>query len=107
MARNFAGCEYSAIRNQENYMLSGHPHIKSIRVSETFLQDRTRRRLVVDTDLSMPDSGRIEENEKLLDLHNYLEQIAANDFADFDEVEIRTLPRTMSSFQSRLLQKRV
>jgi len=71
-------------------MLSGHPHIKSIRVSETFLNDRTLRRLVVDTDLMMPPSGRIEENHKLLDLHNYLEHIAAHDFADFDEVEIRT-----------------
>jgi len=71
-------------------MLSGHPHIKSIRVSETFLHDKTLRRLVVDTDLMMPSSGRIEENDKLLDLHNYLEHIAVNDFADFDEVEIRT-----------------
>lgn len=74
-------------------MLSGHPHIKSIRVSETFLNNRVRRRLVVDTDLAMPGSGRIEENTKLLDLHNYLESIALHDFADFDEVEIRT-PRT-------------
>lgn len=74
-------------------MLSGHPHIKSIRVSETFLHDQISRRLVVDTDLLMPESGRIEENEQLLDLHNYLEHIAVNDFADFDEVEIRT-PRT-------------
>lgn len=71
-------------------MLSGHPNIKSIRVSETFLDDRMRRRLVVDTDLMMPESGRIEENDKLLALHNYLEDIAVNDFADFDEVEIRT-----------------
>lgn len=81
-------------------MLSGHPNIKSIRVSETFLDDRLRRRLVVDTDLIMPPSGRIEENDKLLALHNYLEDIAVNDFADFDEVEIRT-PRTVpDSFQS-------
>jgi len=71
-------------------MLSGHPHIKSIRVSETFLHDKILRRLVVDTDLAMPESGRIEENHHLLDLHNYLEHIARNDFADFDEVEIRT-----------------
>lgn len=71
-------------------MLSGHPHIKSIRVSETFLADKILRRLVVDTDLIMPDSGRIEENYRLLDLHNYLEHIALHDFADFDEVEIRT-----------------
>lgn len=71
-------------------MLSGHPHIRSLRISESFLQGRTLRRLVVDTDLSMPDSGRIEENQKLQDLHNYLEAIALNDFADFDEVEIRT-----------------
>lgn len=71
-------------------MLSGHPHIKNIRVSETFLLDKTLRRLVVDTDLAMPESGRIEENHHLLDLHNYLEQIALHDFADFDEVEIRT-----------------
>lgn len=71
-------------------MLSGHPHIKSVRVSESFLHDKTLRRLVVDTDLAMPESGRIEENRKLLDLHNYLEQIAMHDFADFDEVEIRT-----------------
>lgn len=85
-------------------MLSGHPHIKSIRVSETFLQDRLNRRLVVDTDLLMPASGRIEENEKLLDLHNYLEHIAVNDFADFDEVEIRTPPRAAHSFHSRLQQ---
>lgn len=70
-------------------MLSGHPHIKNLRVSESFLQGRMLRRLVVDTDLSMPRSGRIEENEKLLALHNYLEQIAMHDFADFDEVEIR------------------
>lgn len=71
-------------------MLSGHPHIKSIRVSETFLHDKILRRLVVDTDLAMPESGRIEENHRLLDLHNYLEHIARHDFADFDEVEIRT-----------------
>ena len=71
-------------------MLSGHPHIKSVRVSETFLHDKTLRRLVVDTDLAMPESGRIEENPHLLDLHNYLEQIALHDFADFDEVDIRT-----------------
>ena len=76
-------------------MLSGHPHIKSLRVSESFLNNRIRRRLVVDTDLSMPRSGRIEENQKLYDLHNYLEIIAANDFGDFDEVEIRT-PRLSS-----------
>jgi len=71
-------------------MLSGHPHIKSVRVSETFINDSMHRRLVVDTDLKMPASGRLEENDKLLDLHNYLEYIAVNDFADFDEVEIRT-----------------
>jgi hypothetical protein len=71
-------------------MLSGHPHIKSIRVSEVFLADKLNRRLVVDTDLLMPESGRLEDNEKLLDLHNYLEDIAIHDFADFDEVEIRT-----------------
>lgn len=71
-------------------MLSGHPHIKSARISETFLQHKTLRRLVVDTDLAMPPSGRLEENRRLLDLHNYLEQIALHDFADFDEVEIRT-----------------
>lgn len=76
-------------------MLSAHPHITGIRVSETFLNNRVRRRLVVDTDLKMPVSGRIEENIKLLDLHNYLESIAAHDFADFDEVEIRT-PRLHS-----------
>jgi hypothetical protein len=75
-------------------MLSGHPHIKSIRVSETFFNDRVNRRLVVDTDLAMPASGRIEENDKLLDLHNYLEAIAMNDFADFDEVEIRAQCQT-------------
>lgn len=71
-------------------MLSGHPHIKSMRVSEIFLADKVNRLLVVDTDLTMPESGRIEENAKLLDLHNYLEQLAINDFADFDQVEIRT-----------------
>jgi len=70
-------------------MLSGHPHITNLRVSESFLQGRMLRRLVVDTDLVMPSSGRLEENEKLLDLHNYLDQIAQHDFADFDEVEIR------------------
>ena len=70
-------------------MLSGHPYITNLRVSESFLQGRVMRRLVVDTDLSMPRSGRIEENDKLLALHNYLEEIAAHDFADFDEVEIR------------------
>lgn len=71
-------------------MLSGHPNIKSIRVSVTYEQNQLRRRLVVDTDLVMPRSGRIEENDKLLALHDYLEHIAVNDFADFDEVEIRT-----------------
>lgn len=71
-------------------MLSGHPHIKSIRISETFLHNKTMRRLVVDTDLAMPPSGMIEENSRLLDLHNYLEHLARHDFADFDEVEIRT-----------------
>ena len=82
-------------------MLSGHPNIKSIRVSETFLDDRLRRRLVVDTDLKMPPSGRIEENDKLLALHNYLEHIAVNDFADFDEVEIRTPRIVPNSFHGR------
>lgn len=82
-------------------MLSGHPNIKSIRVSETFLDDRLRRRLVVDTDLMMPPSGRIEENDKLLALHNYLEDIAVNDFADFDEVEIRTPRIVPNSFHGR------
>jgi hypothetical protein len=71
-------------------MLSGHPNIKSIRVSEIYERNQLRRRLVVDTDLVMPSSGRIEENDKLLALHDYLEHIAVNDFADFDEVEIRT-----------------
>ncbi len=71
-------------------MLSEHPHIKSVRVSETFIRNRLCRRLVVDTDLVMPRSGRIEDNTKLYDLHNYLESIATHDFADFDEVEIRT-----------------
>jgi hypothetical protein len=70
-------------------MLSGHPHITNLRISESFLHGRISRRLVVDTDLAMPSSGRIEENKKLLALHNYLEEIAINDFADFDEVEIR------------------
>lgn len=83
-------------------MLSGHPNIKSIRVSETYTQNRMRRRLVVDTDLVMPPSGRIEENDKLLALHDYLEHIAVHDFADFDEVEIRT-PRTApGSFHGRV-----
>lgn len=71
-------------------MLSEHPHIKHIQVSETFLNNRMHRLLVVDTDLSMPSSGRIEENRALLALHDYLERIAVHDFADFDEVEIRT-----------------
>jgi hypothetical protein len=70
-------------------MLSGHPHITNLRVSESYLHGHVSRRLVVDTDLAMPPSGRIEDNEQLLDLHNYLETIALNDFADFDEVEIR------------------
>jgi hypothetical protein len=70
-------------------MLSHHPHITHLRVSESFFQGRMLRRLVVDTDLSMPDSGRLEDNDKLLALHNYLEEIALHDFADFDEVEIR------------------
>lgn len=83
-------------------MLSGHPHIKSIRVSETYLNDRMRRRLVVDTDLAMPASGRIEENAQLLALHNYLEHIAVNDFADFDEVEIRTPRMAARSFHTRM-----
>lgn len=76
-------------------MLSGHPNIKSIRVSEIYERNQLRRRLVVDTDLVMPRSGRIEENDKLLALHDYLEHIAVNDFADFDEVEIRT-PRPVT-----------
>ncbi len=71
-------------------MISEHPHIKNICVSEILLNDRINRRLVVDTDLVMPRSGRIEENDDLLDLHNYLETIAVNDFENFDEVEIRT-----------------
>jgi len=71
-------------------MLSGHPHIKRLQVRESFSMGRLQRRLVVDTDLTMPSSGRIEENKSLLDLHNYLEMIAQNDFADFDEVEIHT-----------------
>jgi hypothetical protein len=71
-------------------MLSGHPHIKRLQVKETFHRGRLQRCLVVDTDLMMPASGRIEENKPLLDLHNYLEMIAQNDFADFDEVEIHT-----------------
>ena len=83
-------------------MLSGHPNIKSIRVSETFVQDRMHRRLVVDTDLVMPSSGRIEENDKLLALHDYLEHIAVHDFADFDEVEIRTPRSAPNSFHGRV-----
>ena len=71
-------------------MLSEHPHITGIHISEGYLIDKPVRRLVVDTDLEMPESGRIEENRLLLDLHNYLEQLAIHDFADFDEVEIRT-----------------
>lgn len=75
-------------------MLSGHPHIKNIRISETYVNDCPHRRLIVDTDLPMPQSGLIEDNKKLLALHDYLERIAINDFADFDEVEIRTpLPK--------------
>lgn len=70
-------------------MLSGHPNITNLRISESFFHGRLSRRLVVDTDLAMPKSGRIEENAKLLALHNYLEEIALHDFADFDEVEIR------------------
>lgn len=83
-------------------MLSGHPNIKSIRVSETYVQNLVRRRLVVDTDLVMPQSGRIEENDKLLALHDYLEHIAVNDFADFDEVEIRTPRPAPTSFHGRI-----
>lgn len=82
-------------------MLSGHPNIKSLRVSESILPGRILRRLVVETDLTMPLSGRIEENQKLYDLHNYLEGIAVNDFADFDEVEIRT-PKAKPAFHERL-----
>jgi len=82
-------------------MLSGHPHIKSLRVSESFFNHEIRRRLVVDTDLVMPSSGRIEENDKLLALHDYLEHIAVHDFADFDEVEIRTPSRASNSFHGR------
>ena len=81
-------------------MLSGHPHIKSLRVSEAILPDKILRRLVVETDLLMPLSGRIEENQKLYDLHNYLEDIAVHDFADFDEVEIRT-PKAKPAFHER------
>jgi hypothetical protein len=83
-------------------MLSGHPNIKSIRVSEIYEQNQLRRRLVVDTDLMMPSSGRIEENDKLLALHDYLEHIAVNDFADFDEIEIRTPQHTPAGSYNRL-----
>ena len=71
-------------------MLSEHPHIKHMQISEISFKDRTARLLVVDTDLMMPLSGLIEENPALLKLHNYLENLAIHDFADFDEVEIRT-----------------
>lgn len=71
-------------------MLSGHPHIQNLKIRESYFHGKAMRRLVVDTDLVMPASGRIEENEELLRLHNYLELIAAYDFGDFDEVEIRT-----------------
>lgn len=83
-------------------MLTGHPHIKHIRVSEQYINHRLLRRLVVDTDLMMPASGRIEENDALFKLHNFLEHIAIHDFADFDEVEIRT-PRIAN--QNRLAGK--
>lgn len=83
-------------------MISGHPYITGMRVSEIFLNDRVKRRLVVDTNLVMPQSGRIEENEKLLDLHNYLEEMAVHDFADFDEVEIRT-PMPKESHASSIM----
>lgn len=72
-------------------MLSDHPHITNVRIIKSdLLVDKPLRRLVVDTDLSMPESGLLEENIELLNLHNYLEEIALHDFADFDEVEIRT-----------------
>lgn len=72
-------------------MLSDHPHITNIQIIKSdLLVDKPLRRLVVDTDLSMPESGLLEENIELLNLHNYLEEIALHDFADFDEVEIRT-----------------
>ncbi len=80
-------------------MLSEHPYITNLRVSESFLHGRLSRRLVVDTDLSMPESGRIEENEKLLALHNYLEALAVHDFADFDEVEIRAKADTENNIK--------
>ena len=73
-------------------MLAAHPHIRHLHIKKSHLSDRTIRRLIVDTDLEMPPSGRIEENGDLLALHNYLEIIAANDFDDFDELEIRTPP---------------
>ncbi|MFA5592873.1 MAG: hypothetical protein WC989_06140 [Micavibrio sp.] len=71
-------------------MLSGHSHIRQIQINDGFFNNRIRRRLVVDTDLLMPPSGRIEESEDLLVLHNYLEHLAANNFADVHEVTIRT-----------------
>ncbi len=71
-------------------MLIGHPHIKTTRVSEYVMNGRVRQKLIVETDLAMPGSGRIEENAALHDLHNYLESLALYDFADFEEVEIKT-----------------
>ncbi len=73
-------------------MTTENNHITAIHVDEMILGDRVNRILVVDTDLEMPASGRIEENDELLDLHNRLEQIAVFDLDTIDEVKIRTAP---------------
>ena len=71
-------------------MTAEHPHITNIHVDEMILGDKVNRILVVDTDLAMPASGLLEENDELLALHNELEHMAAFDLDTIDEVEIRT-----------------
>lgn len=70
-------------------MLNEHPHIERIHIHETTINGRWAQKLVVETNLKIPASGNYAENKALQDLADILNLMAAQDFGDFKEIEIK------------------
>ena len=75
-------------------MLSEHPHIERVRVHERLIGRRLHQKLVVETNLPVPDSGPLADSDDLAALRQYLNTRPAQDFVDFCEVDIRPFRKT-------------
>lgn len=70
-------------------MLTEHPYIERIRIEENLAGATVVQRLIIETNLTVPESGDFSGNPDLQALKEFLTLLAKHDFADFQDIEIR------------------